>query len=147
MKIQFVILLLAGLGLIFGTVAFFTYSSSHSLVESGKSAEGTVIDLVHSKAYTPVIRFQTASGETIEGQSHFGSNPPEFRVQDKVRVFYKEGNPKEWTIDSFWDLYFIPIMFGFFAGALLLAATITAAVSGRSGSKGLNYTSYSQQRL
>ncbi|MBY0550849.1 MAG: DUF3592 domain-containing protein [Candidatus Obscuribacterales bacterium] len=146
MKIQIVILFLAGLGLIFGSVSYFTFTCSRSLVEGGKAAEGTVTDLVHSKAYTPVVRFQTESGETIEGQSQFGSNPPQFKVQDKVRVFYKESNPKEWTIDSWWDLYFLPVMFGAFSGALFLAAAITAAVSSR-GAKALNYTSYSQQRL
>lgn len=145
MKIHFVILFLAGIGLIFGSVSYFTFTGSRSLVEGGKTAEGTVTELVHSKAYTPVVRFQTNSGETIEGQSHFGSNPPQFKVQDKVRVFYKESNPKEWTIDSWWDLYFIPAMFGAFAGALFLAAAITAVVASR-GAKDRTFVSYSQQR-
>lgn len=146
MKIQFVILFLAGMGLIFGSVSYFTFTGARSLIESGKSAEGTVTALVQGKGYTPVVRFQTASGETIEGKSHFGSNPPQFKVQDKVRVFYKDSNPKEWTIDSWWDLYFLPVMFGSFAGGLFLAATIVTAVVTSRGTKDRNYVSYSQQR-
>jgi hypothetical protein len=156
MKMKFVILFLTGMGMLFAGVSYFTFTSSRNLVEGGKIAEGTVTQLSYSisgsssshsssGSYYPVVRFQTASGEMIEETSRFGSNPPEFKVQDKIRVLYKESDPKDWKVDSFWDLYFLPLMFGIFGGGLLIAATITAVVT-RRGAKDANYISYSQRR-
>lgn len=134
------------LGLLFGGATYFTFNSSRNLVEGGKAVEGTVTQVIRSgKGYCPVVRFETASGQTVEEKTGVGSNPPEFKVQDKVRVYYNESNPKEWIVDSWLNLYFLPSLLGFFSAALLLAATITTAATS-CGAKNSRRSSFSQQR-
>jgi hypothetical protein len=145
---KWVVWFLLGLGLLFGGGTYFAFTLSRNLVEHGKSAEGTVTQLIYGAkgASYPVVRFQTASGETYEEKGRIGSNPPEFKVNDKIKIFYNESNPKDWTPDSWLSLYFLPTLMGFFSAGLLIAGTITGIVSGRRA-KGSNYISYSQRRL
>jgi hypothetical protein len=125
---------LASMAITFGSVAFFSYNSTCELIRNGATASGTVTDLIYlrgtsrgSGVYYPVVRFQTADGKTIEDRSTFGSSPAPFKKGDAVKVYYKPDKPAEsWVIDNWFDLYFLPSIFGFFATALVIA---TAAVT------------------
>jgi hypothetical protein len=132
---QWVVPFLAAMALIFGAVAFVTYSRVDRLVKNGATARGTVVENVggtstgtrgNSKVYYPVVRFQTESGQSFEEQLNMGSNPPAHQVGDVVEVLYDKSNPKDWTIRNALEMYFLPGMFGFFATLLTIAAGIVA---------------------
>ena len=60
--------------------------------------------------YHPVVKFTPEGGTEIEFKGHTGSNPPEHKPGDSVRVIYNPANPQEAMIDSFLDLYRTPLI-------------------------------------
>jgi hypothetical protein len=121
------------MALIFGSVSFLTYNSSHRLVTTGATASGTVTDLIYlrgtgrssSGVYYPIVKFQTPEGKTIEDRATFGSSPAPYKAGDTVRVYFDPRKPAEtWVIDNWFDLYFLPALFGFFATMLVIATGV-----------------------
>lgn len=122
-----VIIALSGLAVIFFAVAGNFYFQSQKLLKEGGTASGTVVSLQSSAkgASYPVIRFQAEGGEVIEERGKVGSSPPEFKVGDTVPIVYEKTNPKNWTINSWLNLYFLPVMFFAFGTGLTIASLIT----------------------
>jgi hypothetical protein len=79
-----------------------------------------------SITYAPVFTFKAADGVTYTVSSDTGSSPAGFAVGETVRVLYQSSDPDEAKIDSFAQLWFMPMVFGFLglvtitAGLLLL---------------------------
>ncbi len=122
-----VIIFLSGLAIIFYAIAGNFYFQSQKLLKHGGTASGTVVRLESSAkgAAYPIIRFQAEGGEVIEDRGKVGSSPPEFKAGDRVPVVYDKSNPKTWTINSWLNLYFLPVMFFGFGTALFFASLIT----------------------
>ncbi len=121
-----VILILGGMAILFGMIAAYFYYESHKLMSEGGTASGTVVKMEHSssRSYYPIINFQASAGQIVEGRSRVGSSPPQFTAGQTVQVFYDKSNPKNWILNSWLDLYFLPTLFGAFSGGLALATTI-----------------------
>jgi hypothetical protein len=51
-----------------------------------------------------IVEFRTAEGQTIRFQGSTGSNPPTYRVGEKLQVRYDPQSPESAVIDS-WDLW------------------------------------------
>ena len=113
----------ACVGLVFILVSFWTYRNTQQFLAQSETAQGEVIDLVlrsshdgdsgtSSGVYYPVVRFATAEGEYIEFQSGVGSQPPAYRIGDSVTVRYRPDNPYRARIDSFFQLWFLSVLFG-----------------------------------
>jgi hypothetical protein len=126
-------IILGGMALIFGGVSFVTYNNSHTLVTTGATASGTVTDLIYlrgtgrssSGVYYPIVRFRTPEGKTIEDRATSGSAPPSYKVGDTVRLYFDPKKPAEtWVIDSWFDLYLLPAIFGLFATILVIATAV-----------------------
>lgn len=70
--------------------------------------------------YHPVVRFTPPeTNETVEFKSRFGVWPSPFAVSDGVEVAYDPADPRRAKINSFWTLWFLPILliaFGFACG-------------------------------
>ena len=88
------------IGIIFLTIAIVMYFVQKKKTEvcTAKTI-GTVTDVVHSSAgnpryssWHPVIQYTTATGETVERKSAYGTNPPKYSVGDTVHIHY---NPKK----------------------------------------------------
>lgn len=125
---------LVGIGLL--VLAFFLARNSHALVAEGRHASGTVIELARnvssrdgrrSTTYRPVVRYVTASGETIEFTSSSGSNPPSYHPGETVEVLYRADNPYRARINGFFSLWgaaaicgFIGLLFVAIPGVILL---------------------------
>jgi hypothetical protein len=97
------------------------------LEASGVRAQGEVVRLKsehssgnHGYVYYPVVRFRAASNARVEFKDSIGSNPPAYRVGDKVTVLYLADNPsRDAIIDRgpFWN-WLIPAVL--IVGAALL---------------------------
>ena len=116
------------------------------LEATGLRAQGEVIRLKSESSsgdhggysYYPIVRFRTENSARVEFKDSVGSNPPSYRVGDKVTVLYLADNPsQEAIIDRglFWN-WAIPAFL--FAGAVLLLGLLLVmlrtarAQSGRS---------------
>ena len=94
--------------------------STREFLAVAKSADGTVVRLEYERsssssggAYYPIVRFLLRTGETFEFRSSVGSSPPSYRRGESVRVLYDPTAPESAEIDSFFSLWFAPILLGF----------------------------------
>jgi hypothetical protein len=62
--------------------------------------------------FAPEFTVAGADGKTYTVTSATSSNPPEFAEGQAVRVLYNPMNPGTARIDSFLQLWFLPILFG-----------------------------------
>ncbi len=124
-----VIAFLGVLSVIFFAVAGTCYFQSHKLLTEGGTASGTVVRLESSArgASYPVVHFQPDGAAEIEERGKVGSSPPEYKVGDTVQILYEKTNPKNWTINSWLNLYFLPVLFFAFGTGLAIAFLITLA--------------------
>ena len=108
------VLFLAGFALLC-IAAFLTWRTS-SFIQRSQTAAGTITALVpvsqHEITYAPVFSFKTADGQAWSVRSHTSSNPPDFAVNDSVTVLYDPSDPQHAQIDTFGQLWFVPILLG-----------------------------------
>ncbi len=109
----------APIGLIFLVVGVMIYQGTQSFLSQSKSAEGEVIDLVMgtsnssgSRSSYPVVRFKSDDGQVVTFQGSMGSSPPDFHVGERVTVRYHVENPHDARIESFVQLWLLPMVFG-----------------------------------
>jgi hypothetical protein len=106
-------------GIILLLVAYWQFNETKKFMETSAIAPGTVTDLVlqsdsssrsSAGVYYPVIRFKTATGETIDFKSTTGSNPPAYKKGAQVQVRYDPNNPYRAKIDSFFSIWIFCIL-------------------------------------
>jgi len=108
-------------GVIPGALAVFFYLRTSSFIENAEIADGVVTEIEHSgDTYHPVFSFRDAKGDEHEIHSSVGSNPPSHQKGEKVRVYYDPQNPTDACLDSFFSLWFGPVI----CGALAVVPTI-----------------------
>lgn len=126
MKKYWVSIFLGSMSIILGAIAALFFFRTDALVRTGEHATATITQMTYKSSmkrggvYYPVVKFKTTSGEEIEEQAAFGSDPPQYKVNDTVEVIYKKDHPKEWSLNSWWDLYFLGSIFAFFSSILAL---------------------------
>ncbi len=112
--------------------------SSWQLVNEGESTTGTVVQMEESRSdeggtvYSPVIEFM-AHGQTYSFESGNASDPPEYEVGDEVRVLYDPETPEGARIESFAELWLMPIIL---IPAMLLGMLVVNGVFGWMAIKG-----------
>jgi hypothetical protein len=130
--------LVAGLGML-GGAGYLVADTRHDIAV-GASAEGVVIDLILSRdsdgddTYYPRVRFATPTGESVEFTGSVGSTPAAFDVGEAVAVLYDPADPQDARIDSFFQLWFGPLILGFLGfvfTAIGGGAVVAALRSGR----------------
>ena len=90
-------------------------------VHTALATRGVVVDFryissvsrLNTWACAPVFRFTAKNGMSFTVTSHSGQNPCPWRLGDSVRVLYKEDHPERARIDSFFQLWLFPVVFGF----------------------------------
>ena len=103
--------------LVAGTLAWFRSSA----IAARTHADGTVVELTHyGKGFRPVVEFTPASGQAVRFTSVVASNPPAFRVGERVGVYFDVANPGDAFIDTFWQLWFLPMIFTLIGAPLAL---------------------------
>ncbi len=109
---------IVGFGMLIGCGLFII--STREFLAVAKGTDGSVVRLEYERSgsksggsYYPIVRFLLRTGETIEFSSSVGSNPPSYRRGEPVRVLYDPTAPESAEIDSFFSLWFAPILLGF----------------------------------
>jgi hypothetical protein len=111
------IFLLVGLGMLGG--AGYLFVDTRQDVARGAHADGIVIDLIAERdsdgddVYYPRVRFLTPASEPMEFTGSVGSSPAAFDVGEAVAVLYNPTDPRDARIDSFFQLWFGPLVMGF----------------------------------
>jgi hypothetical protein len=104
-----------------GLAAFFTWRTS-AFIQRSQTATGIVTALVpvtsrdsdskQTTDYAPVFSFRTENGQTYTVTSSTSSNPPSFAVNEDVTVLYDPADPQQARIDSFVQLWLVPVILG-----------------------------------
>ncbi|MBD2361156.1 DUF3592 domain-containing protein [Anabaena minutissima FACHB-250] len=102
----------AGIGSIFAVIGIIIGLNTRSFVATSVKTSGTVIDLIRrSKVYYPVVKFTPSSGDPTTFEANSGSNPPAFKKDQPVEVLYHSQEPNSARINSWADLWFLPVIF------------------------------------
>jgi hypothetical protein len=101
--------------------AFFTWRTS-SFIQRSQSAPGRVTALEpvtgqdsgsnRTINYAPVFSFKAADSKTYSVTSSTSSNPPGFEVGDDVTVLYNPEDPQQARINTFGQLWLVPVILG-----------------------------------
>jgi hypothetical protein len=115
------VLLIVGIGFGISTRVFITHSIS---------ANGKVIRLDEKTnsdgkvGYSPVFTYINADGNSYTIYSDTSSNPPGFVEGESVRVLYSKDDPASARIDSFLQLWLMPVVFCSIGGVFALSGTL-----------------------
>jgi hypothetical protein len=121
---------LAVVSIIFLTLSVVAYVVARRFVDTAARTEGVVTGLVESRdtrsgsSYRPVFVFRDGNQVAHEIQSNVGSNPPAYKIGDRVSVLYATEKPDNAAIDSFLYLWFFPLLFGLLGTVQLAFALI-----------------------
>lgn len=123
-------------------VAFSTFFKSHVIEKHGGRTQGKIIRIETSgdslpnstgasgsskDSVFPVVHFTTLQGQDIEQKSRAGFPSGRFKEGQAVTVIYDKDNPLLWQINSWWDMYILPIIFGV-VGVILAGFTLIRIV-------------------
>ena len=123
-------------GLLFFAIGSGMTMRQRTLEGQGIETPGVVVDLQESydsdsSTYTPVVQFQTSSGQSIEFVSSYSANPPAYDVGESVTVVYPLDNPADAIIKG--DGQMLHIIFMLLGGIVaavgfyLVISTLRAA--------------------
>lgn len=106
---------------------------------SDSHADGTVVELVPSGSgssprYRARVEFATPTGTRVRFLSSISSNPPPARVGEHVDVRYHPDNPHDATINTYWQVWFLPTLLGIIGAPFLLVGA-GFGIASRAGRK------------
>ena len=120
-------------------------ADARTFLATSLRTDGTVVALErkrNAKGFDtdhPVVQFiAPQTNETVEIRSRFGVRPSPFAVSDRVEVAYDPADPKRARINSFWTVWFLPILLIMFGVACATAGydTLRRARRARGSSSG-----------
>ena len=129
----------AGIGAIFLTFGLVLGYQTRTFLGTASRAEGEVIALECRRShprrgrrftvyhYYPVVKYTAADGQTVQFIGQVGSKPPAFRVGQKVEVLSNPEQPRSARINSFFELWFAPMIFTGLGGIFLLMGVVALA--------------------
>ena len=94
----------------------YAYHHTKKFLANSVVAKGTVVDLAPRSSrsggptYAPVVRFKTERGETITVYGSLASSPPSYKRGEEVKVRYDPKNPRDISIDSFFELWLLTLV-------------------------------------
>jgi hypothetical protein len=133
------VFLVAGLAMLSGA-GHYALVARHDIT-IGTTTDGTVTDLFvgsdsdGDNVYYPRVRFVTQSGDVLEFTSSNGTRPPAFEVGEAVSVLYDPAAPGNARINSFFQLWLLPIILGGIGSAFAAIGGAGLIVGGRSRTK------------
>lgn len=129
------IILLVGLGMLGGAV--YSFVTTWRFIGGAIAADGVVIALEErwssadgDSTYFPRVAFETQDRRRFEFTGDTGSQPAAFDVGEPVRVLFDPARPEMARIDSFFQLWLLPLILGGLGtvfSAFGLAATVSMA--------------------
>ncbi|HEX6092835.1 MAG TPA: DUF3592 domain-containing protein [Dongiaceae bacterium] len=129
------IFLLVGLGMLGGAV--YSFVATWRFIGGAIAADGLVIALEErwssadgDYTYFPQVAFETEDRRRFEFTGDTGSRPAAFDIGEPVRVLFDPARPETARIDSFFQLWLLPLILGGLGtvfSAFGLAATLSMA--------------------
>lgn len=112
-------IIFGGIGAILLLIALVFGSSTQLFISQASVADGTVIAAASpdsTRKSVATISFTTSSGQEVQFNSPVSSSPPEFRLGQKVKVYYNPSDPAgSARPDSFLSLWFFSMLSGILA--------------------------------
>lgn len=112
---------------------------SWKLQTNGEKTEGTVVRLNEQSdseggccTYVPIVEFE-AGGRAYSFEGGTASDPPAYRVGERVPVLYDPADPETAQIDKWSERWLFPILI---IPAMLIAALVTTIVMFRAWRRG-----------
>lgn len=112
---------------------------SWKLQTNGEKTEGTVVRLNEQSdseggccTYVPIVEFE-AGGRAYSFEDGTASDPPAYRVGERVPVLYDPADPETAQIDKWSERWLFPILI---IPAMLIAALVTTIVMFRAWRRG-----------
>ena len=113
-------------GLLFLGRALFGALSTESLLRESIAVDGRIVGLeqLHrvnrsGLTYAPLFRFTLENGQPFTVESRVHSNPPEFKVGEAVKVYYKRDHPEWAVINSLGQLWMGDVALAFVAAVFI----------------------------
>jgi hypothetical protein len=132
-----------GLLLLLG--AAFSVWTTKAWLARAVETQGTVIEMLRVRdsedkgyLFTPIVRFETIDGRTVEFQSGLRTNPPAYRAGQEVTVVYDPGVPESAAIRGVLSLWLMPIIL-VFIGSIFLAIGVAMILLIRHVSRHLSH--------
>ena len=113
------ITLFAGVGLVFLGIAARMLRRTWRLIANGVTTEGRVGGLGDG---TAIVRFKTAGGESIEFETRAATEPPSYRIGQRVKVIYNPNRPRNARTRDFLGLYLASFICAVVGGVFFLLA-------------------------
>jgi hypothetical protein len=114
-----IIFLIIGLGLLYFSKNSFV--SSQQFVKNSITASGTVIDIIQQTntnhtngsinyTYAPKVSFTANDGKAYTFIPSTSGSSSSYHDGERVEILYNPLNPYDANIDSFWDIWGLPII-------------------------------------
>ncbi len=123
--------LVAG-GIVMAATGVWQVVESTEFLDATARAEGAIVALEREKSAKgmpvdrPIFIFTAPeTGVTFPIKSRFGIWPSPFSVGETVEVAYDPGDPAQARINSFWTIWFLPLLLALFGAACLFAGSHT----------------------
>jgi hypothetical protein len=108
--------------------------STVSLLHERIAVDGRIIAEVqmhkaihNGLTYAPVVRFPLEDGQPYTVQSQVHANPPEFRMGERVKVYYMRGHPQQAVINSLGQLWMGDVAMAFVGLVLVAFGTVLSS--------------------
>lgn len=107
----------AGIGMLLAMIASGVWWFEASFANGAQRAAGEVTALERrGKGTVPVVQFKTGvEGQPITIKGRVSTSPPSFEIGETVTVLYHPTAPEDARIDTFFERFFIPVIFGILA--------------------------------
>lgn len=116
------------MGVVFLTLGYYFYSSTHTFLENSISVDGIVIGLQDKEGTSrPIVEFVDHKGILRTYKSSTGTNPPIYFIGENVKILYDPNDPKypvNSRIESTLDIWGIPIFFTALGFFFILVSTL-----------------------
>ncbi len=116
-------------GTLFATIAIREYISTGHIIQSGKQAQGMVVEMARRprkvgetgtpNSFAPVVQFTTETGEQRKYYSTLYTGLETYQVAQMVDIWYLPNEPNEATLKG-GDAWILPLVFGIFGFAMCL---------------------------
>lgn len=131
------------MGLFFMFISFiligwgiYSYKDKTENFAGYKKTEGTVMRMREvpetdnsGVTYAPVINYKDGAGKEFTYESKHSSDPPDYKVGEKVQLIYDPADPKEVYVDSFREKWVLTIVL-FFCGIIVFPISIWMIFTG-----------------
>ena len=98
-------------------LTFWFGSQAYQVSKNGETTTGTVTELAESSTedgccvYSPVVEYMV-DGQKYTFESSNASDPPSYRVGEQVEVIYNRSSPSKGAINSWSELWLVPVILG-----------------------------------